>query len=163
MLHTFKCRNFYQTVLSRVCLKKLIDAQLVKKFHAFYRPCFYIYEYLVCLIVLTGASRFTSTLIPLALIPRYKWCFPHHYYLCMICVKHANFRFLGIYPMWHWCRKSHFHFITAWDPAWSGHYELLQTLTKSYICPKKKVLWQAGQHMWGSSTVTSVLCKASLQ
>jgi len=65
----------------------------------------------------------------------------------MICVKHANFRFLGIHPMWCWCRKRHVHFIAAWDPAWSGHYELLQTLSNSYICQKrnKSVLWRAGQ------------------
>jgi hypothetical protein len=68
---------------------ELIDAQLVKKFHAFHRPWIYISEYLVCLIVLTGASWFTSTLIPLALIPRYKWCFLHRHCLfialCDLC------------------------------------------------------------------------------
>ena len=56
----------------------------------------------------------------------------------MICVKHANCRFLGKHPLWCWCRKRHVHFIAAWDSAWSGHYELLQMLSNSYICPPKK-------------------------
>lgn len=35
-------QKFLSALSSRVCLKKLIGAQLVKKFHAFYRPCIYI-------------------------------------------------------------------------------------------------------------------------
>jgi len=43
-----------------------------------------------------------------------------------------------------------------------NYYKHLQTLTSAKK-RNKSVLWQAGQHVWGSSTATSVLCMALLQ
>lgn len=133
MLHTFRCRNIYQTLYSRVCPKKLIDAQLVK-FLAFYKPWIYISQYLVCLIVLTSVSRFTSTFgtypkkqmmlssssLPVVHGFVYDWCKTCQFW---------PFRVLGIHRVWRWCTKKHVHFIAVGDPAWSGHYELLRVQT----------------------------------